>query len=295
LRSNGNIAMKVYNNKIAIVTGGASGIGRALCEKLASSGAQVVIADIDANKAGRIASEIMRSGGNAQAVELDVSDETAVYRTVKKISDTFGRLDYFFNNAGICISGDARDIPVARWKRLIDVDLFGVLYGTLAAYDVMVRQGGGHIVNISSIAGFAPFAINTPYTTAKYGVVGLTESFRAEARDLGVKVSLVCPGIVQTEFYESMEVVKASKDEYTARLPSRLISAAAAADIILRRVAKNRSLILFPFHAHVLWWVNKLAPWVTGRINLKMVRKFSEIRQRSSQDILDPIDRIIPD
>jgi short-subunit dehydrogenase len=125
--------------------------------------------------------------------------------------------------------------------------------------------------------------------------VGLTESFRAEARDLGVKVSLVCPGIVQTEFYESMEVVKASKDEYTARLPSRLISAAAAADIILRRVAKNRSLILFPFHAHVLWWVNKLAPWVTGRINLKMVRKFREIRQRSSQDILDPIDRIIPD
>jgi len=271
--------MDAYENKIAIVTGGASGIGRALCMSLAARGATVIIVDIKAAEAGRTALEITRTGGNARAAVLDVSDESAVYEIVEKTSADFGRLDYIFNNAGICISGDARDISIAQWKRIIDVNLFGVLYGTLAAYAVMARQGCGHIVNISSMAGFSPFAVNTPYTTAKHAVVGFTESMRAEARDLKVKVSLVCPGIVQTGFYESMDVVNASKEAYKSRLPSRIITAEAAANIILRRVAKNKGLILFPFHARIIWWIKKIAPWVLDRVNLTMVREFRTIRR----------------
>jgi NAD(P)-dependent dehydrogenase (short-subunit alcohol dehydrogenase family) len=271
--------MERYKDKIAIVTGGASGIGRALCAGLAELGATVIIADIDAAEAGRTVKQILKSGGKARSALLDVSDESKVFKTVEKAAVEFGRLDYMFNNAGICISGDARDITMAQWRKMIDVNLYGVVYGTLAAYSVMASQGFGHIINISSMAGFAPFAINTPYTTAKYAIVGFTDSLRAEAHDMAVRISLVCPGIVRTGFYDSMDIVNADRDKYKSRLPSRIISAEKAAHIILRKVAKNKKMILFPLHAHIFWWIKKLAPAVIDRLNLRMVRTFRAIRR----------------
>jgi short-subunit dehydrogenase len=102
---------------------------------------------------------------------------------------------------------------------------------------------------------------------------------RAEAQDMAVRISLVCPGIVKTGFYDSMDIVNADRNKYKSRLPSRIISAEEAARIILRKVAKNKKMILFPLHAHVFWWIKKLAPVVIDRLNLKMVRAFREIRR----------------
>ena len=268
-----------FNGSIAIVTGGASGIGRSLCLGLAERGAVVVVADIDAESAGRTAEEIARAGGTARAVGLDVADENAVFRAVDRVAAEFGRLDFMFNNAGISITGDSRDISMDQWKRVMGVNLHGVINGTLAAYGIMARQGCGHVVNVASMAGYAPFSINTPYTTAKFAVVGFTESLRAEAEDLGVSISLVCPGIVRTGFYDSIEVVRADRVKYNARLPRNLIGPGAAAGIILRKVARRKRLILFPAHARVIRWIQKLAPWIMHRINVKMVREFRSIRK----------------
>ncbi|HOD15419.1 MAG TPA: SDR family oxidoreductase [Spirochaetota bacterium] len=263
-----------YNNKTVFVTGGASGIGRALCLALAGRGASVTVADVNGDAAAGVAEEIAATGGHARACTLDVSDEGAVYGAVEAAVAEGGRLDYYFNNAGIGISADALDLDIGQWRKVFDVNLFGVLYGTMAAYAAMAKQGAGHIVNVASMAGFAPFSMNTPYTAAKYGVVGLTDALRHEAAARGVRMTLVCPGIVRTSFYDVMEVVGTDRSSYTGRLPRRLIGPDRAAAIILRGVAKNRRLILFPFHARALWWVKKFAPLLLDFMNRYVVREF---------------------
>ncbi len=128
-------------DKIAIVTGGGSGIGEAVSQELARRGATVVVADINSGDASRVAEAIRRSGGRAEARQVDVSSEDAVRQMVEETAASHGRLDYLFNNAGIGIGGDARDLTSEHWRRVLGVDLFGVIYGTLAGYPIMTRQG----------------------------------------------------------------------------------------------------------------------------------------------------------
>ncbi|MBN2159105.1 MAG: SDR family oxidoreductase [Spirochaetes bacterium] len=267
-----------YKGKRAFITGGASGIGRALCQGLASRGASVVVSDINLKEAGRVAAAINEAGGTACAVKLDVTDESSVFRAVENTAAESGGLDYYFNNAGIGISADALDLTMAQWRKIFDVNLFGVLYGTMAAYGVMARQGYGHIVNVSSMAGFAPFSINTPYTAAKYGVVGLTEALRHEAAGLGVGMTLVCPGIVRSSFYDAIEIIGTDREAYISWMPKRLIDPERAAAVILDGVAQNRKTIIFPFHAKLLWWTKKLAPGLLDFMNRTMVKKFRSLR-----------------
>ena len=191
------------DEKVAIVTGGGSGIGEALCRELARRGAQVVVADINADDAGRVAAAIADNGGQATASTVDVAREQDVRRLVQDTASAYGHLDYLFNNAGIAIGGEARYLTLDHWRRVLDVDLYGVLHGTLAAYPIMVRQGFGHIVNTSSSAAFFPVPGNAPYSTAKRAVVGLSLSLRLEGASLGVKVSCVCPGFVRTNIYQN--------------------------------------------------------------------------------------------
>lgn len=171
--------------KIAIVTGGGSGIGEAVSQELARRGATVVVADINSGDASRVAEPIVRQGSRAEARQVDVSGEDAVRQMVEETAASHGRLDYLFNNAGIGIGGDARDLTSEHWRRVLGVDLFGVIYGTLAAYPIMTRQGFGHIVNTSSAAGLLPGPFNAPCNTSKHAVVGLSLSLRIEAADLG--------------------------------------------------------------------------------------------------------------
>jgi NAD(P)-dependent dehydrogenase (short-subunit alcohol dehydrogenase family) len=268
-----------YKDKNAIVTGGASGMGRSLCRGLASRGARVVVADIKGEEAQRTADEINAMGFHASALTLDVADESAVFRAVEDAAAESGSLDFYFNNAGIGISADARDLTIGQWRRIFDVNLFGVLYGTMAAYAVMARQGSGHIVNVASMAGFAPFSINAPYTAAKYGVVGLSQALRHETEDLGVRMSLVCPGIVRTGFYDAIEIIGTDRETYMEFMPRRLITPDRAAEIILDGVARKKPMIIFPFHAKVLWWVSKFFPFVMTIINKKMVREYRSLRK----------------
>lgn len=142
-----------FAGKTAIVTGAASGIGRALASALATRRANVVLADLDGEGVARVAHELVTTGGRAEAVTLDVRNEDAVRALVERTATAPGRLDLMFNNAGIGVGGDERDINTEQWRRVVDVDLWGVIHGTRAAYAVMVRQGGGHIINTASLAG----------------------------------------------------------------------------------------------------------------------------------------------
>jgi len=160
-----NVTMQTRNpfhNKIVIVTGGASGIGKGLCERLAQAGATVMVADINLAGAQQVAAAI---GASAHAAQVDVTDAAAVEALVQQTITTHGRLDYIFNNAGICYVGETLDMSTEQWRRIVDVNLLGVVYGTMAAYRVMVQQGHGHIVNSASLAGLSGFAAYTCYTT----------------------------------------------------------------------------------------------------------------------------------
>jgi NAD(P)-dependent dehydrogenase (short-subunit alcohol dehydrogenase family) len=270
--------MDPFHGKIAIVTGGASGIGRALCEGLAGRGAFVVVADVNPAGAEVVAAAINAAGGRAQAVHLDVSIEADVRALIEGTASQHGRLDYLFNNAGVAISGEMRDLTLEHWRHILNVNLMGVLYGTGAAYTVMVRQGCGHIVNTASVMGLIGFPTSIPYATTKAAIVSLSTSLREEAAGLGVKVSVVCPGFIRTPIWEQSEILQADRGQMLAILPFKLMDVTRAARAILRGVARNRAIIIFPFHARLLWWLYRLSPKLLGPLARRTVHTFRASR-----------------
>ncbi len=273
--------MDQLNNKITIITGGASGIGRALAEEMGRRGAVIVVADIDKKMAMEVAATINSKGGQAKSVHLDVSKGEDVGKLIDETVEEYGRIDYMVNNAGIATLGEVRYMTPEQWRRIIDINLLGVIYGTIAAYSVMVKQGSGHIVNTASQAGLYSIPGTTSYALTKHGVVGLSTSLRAEGADLGVKVSVICPGPVQTNIYESATVTKGNIDFITDHLPqSMIVSADKAALIILQGIERNHSIIVFPFSARILWWFHRLYPPLVdfiSRMGMIGFRRFQDL------------------
>jgi NAD(P)-dependent dehydrogenase (short-subunit alcohol dehydrogenase family) len=259
------------------------GLGEALCEELGRWGATVVVADIDEDAASRVAERLESSGVSARAVHVDVANHADVARLIDGTVAEYGRLDYMINNAGIAIGGDSRDLSIEQWRRVLDVDLLGVVYGTVNAYQVMTRQGHGHIVNISSLSGLVPQPGNTAYCTSKHGIVGLSLSLRFEGADLGVRVSVACPGDMKTKIYDNMVVVNMPREQ-VATLSRRThylmpqMSAHDAARVILRGVARNQALIVFPSAVQLIWRLYRLFPRVFYPISIHRMRLFRGIR-----------------
>jgi NAD(P)-dependent dehydrogenase (short-subunit alcohol dehydrogenase family) len=277
------LVVRRFENAVAIVTGGGMGLGEALCEELGRRGSTVVIADIDGDAARQVAGRLEQSGASARAVRVDVANEAEVAQLIERTVAEYGRVDYMINNAGIAIGGDSRDLSIQQWRRVLDVDLLGVVFGTVHAYQTMARQGHGHIVNISSLSGLVPQPGNIPYCTSKHGIVGLSLSLRAEGADVGVKVSAACPGDMKTKIYDNMVVVNMPREQ-VATLSRRThylmpqMSAEAAARAILRGVSHNRPLIVFPLAVQVIWHLYRRFPGMFYRINVHRMRLFRGLR-----------------
>lgn len=271
--------MNQFKNKTAIITGGASGMGRALAELLAAKGATVVIVDINADKIKEVTASLMKQGGVAEGAVVNVTDATAIQQLIDSVVKKYGHLDYIFNNAGIAIGGDARDLSIEQWQKVLDINLNGAIYGTVSAYKVMAKQGSGHIINTASATGLVPQPGNTPYATSKHGIVGMSLSLRAEGADLGIKVSTVCPGYVQTDIYKNMEVTHMSREKAASRLPDKAVSAQEAAQIILDGVAKNEAIIIFPKSVAFAWKLNRWFPKMMESVWVKRMRDFRQYRE----------------
>ena len=268
-------------DKVAIVTGGASGIGREICLELGRRKVIVIVADINEPGAQKTASEIVATGGRAKPIRLDVSKADQVQAVVDETVREQGRLDYMFNNAGIAIGCDSRDMTLDHWRRIMDINLWGVIYGTNAAYQVMTKQGFGHIVNTSSIAGLIPFPVEIGYTTTKFAVVGLSQALRVEGHDLGVKVSVVCPGVVATPIYETAELIGASMDDVMAMNKIKIMPAEKAARVILKGVESNRAIIVIPRLWRLLWILYRLCPSLIGLPMQKACHDFRALRKKT--------------
>lgn len=254
-------------------------MGEALCVELARRGAKVIVADIDFVRAQAVVERILQNGDSARAQRVNVAEEDSTNELIEAALRGHGQIDYLFNIAGVSITGDFRDIPLEEWKRVVDVNLWGVIHGCLAAYPHMVRQGRGHIVNMASLSGLLPFPTNIPYSATKHAIVGLTLSLRAEAADLGVRVSLVCPGYVQTRMFAATPVVNASKDEMLQRMPANLMRAEQAARRILTGVERNEATIVFPAAARLLWRLYRLTPASMFPNQLAITRRFRKLRR----------------
>jgi NAD(P)-dependent dehydrogenase (short-subunit alcohol dehydrogenase family) len=267
--------MDLFNAKIAIVTGGASGIGRAVCQELARRGAKVVLADINADLMEKTAAEISKTGGHVKTAPLDVRDAEAVKKLVADTVQEYGQLDYMFNNAGIGVLGEARDFSHEDWKNVIDVNLFGVVNGVAAAYPIMIKQASGHIVNTASLAGLIPTVGLISYAASKHGVVGLSHSLRCEGANLGVKVSVVCPGFIQTPIYHS-KTVGMDRDKFLELAPKGMPPEKCAREI-LRGVERNKAVIVITALGKIFWPLYRLSPslvlWLWQR-NAEKIREF---------------------
>lgn len=257
--------LRTFDGAVAIITGGASGIGRALGEALAERGAEVILADRQAELAETVAGGIRTKGGRATAADLDVTDFRATERLVQQTAERHGRLDYMFNNAGIGIGGEARFYDITDWEQVFDVNIRGVIHGIQAAYPVMLRQGFGHLVNTASMAGLVPFPTIVSYCASKFALVGLSTSLRIEAAESGVRVSVLCPGVIRTPILEGGKYGKTLqplppevRDQHWKRQrPMNVDQFAAKA---LRAIAKNQAIIVIPGRWKLFWWLNRLSP-----------------------------------
>jgi short-subunit dehydrogenase len=238
----------------------------------------VVVADVNEGRAGQVASGINKRGDRARAAHVDVAQAEEVQNLIEETVTEYGRLDYMFNNAGICVVGEERDVSLDHWRSVLDVNLFGVIYGTTAAYSLMIKQGFGHIVNTASLAGLIPAIQEISYTASKYAVVGISNALRVEGADLGVKVSVVCPGFVQTGIYDASLAVNVDKEKLVANIPFKMMEAEKAAQEILRGVALNRAIIVFPSHARIMWWLYRLHPSILIPLGRKVIKDFRALR-----------------
>jgi NAD(P)-dependent dehydrogenase (short-subunit alcohol dehydrogenase family) len=197
--------MMSFEGKVAIVTGGGSGIGEACCKELAAKGAKVVVSDINLEGAERVAREIADAGGTASAVEQDTAKPEDSQRVVRHAVETYGALHLAVNNAGIGgKQAPAGETDLADWDRVIDINLNGVMYGMRYQIPAMLEAGEGcAIVNMASIHGAVAAIGNGAYTASKHGVVGLTKNAAAEYGPQGLRVNCVGPGYIMTPLLEN--------------------------------------------------------------------------------------------
>lgn len=264
-----------YSGKTAIITGGASGIGKSIALELSKRGCEVVIADLQIELAQAVAEEIKNAGGKADAQALDVSDYQAVKSVIENTAARTGKLDFLFNNAGYANSGNLEDFSIEDWNRIIDVNLRGVVNGVQTAYPIMIKQGDGHIINTASMAGLTPGPGMALYCTTKHAVVGLTNALRGEASVHGVRASVMCPGVIRTAILDGGgkfgKLTSGITDDFQKQTWEGLkpMDPDVFARKALNELAKNKPLIIVPKWWGILWGFTRFFPFYSQKVIAK--------------------------
>lgn len=278
--------MSGWYGKIVFVTGGGSGIGAALAAKLVDAGAHVWIADRQYEQAKTLAQKLDASGTRAHAVELDVRDHAAVHRAITAVVDAAGRIDYLFNNAGIGIGGEVDTLTLDDWSDIIDVNLRGVIHGVDAAYPIMIKQGSGHIVNTASMAGLITTSAQAAYSSTKHAVVALSKTLRVEGRTHGVRVSVLCPGVVRTpiltggEYGRNKSISRENQQKLGEAL--RPMDPDEFAEQALRAVLRNQAIIVVPRWWKALWYLERLSPALSMRAAATALKRTRQVQSAAS-------------
>jgi NAD(P)-dependent dehydrogenase (short-subunit alcohol dehydrogenase family) len=255
---------------VAVVTGGGHGIGRALCRRLARDGAKVVVADIEADAAAKVATEI-----DGVARQLDVSDESAMNLLVEEVESTIGPIEMFISNAGVGF-GDGRSGAVSaeggmhaiddRWSACWNVNVMAQVYAARAVIPRMLQRGGGYIINTASAAGLLSQIGDAAYSATKHASVGFTESLAINYGDDGIKVSVVCPQAVATRMIGMEDDSNATEGGFGGNEVDGILQAEEVADIIVDQALEGRFMILT--HPQVATYIQRKTGdydrWIAG-------------------------------
>ncbi len=209
--------MGQLDGKIAVITGGGTGIGKAIGEAYAAEGATVILSSRNRERLEEAADGIRAAGGSVSVIPADVTKEDDVVALFKQVKDAHGRLDVLINNAGMTIHVPPDELTLAQWQQVVDVNLTGPFLCAREAFKIMKPQGAGRIINIGSVSAQVSRVHATAYTSTKFGLAGLTRSLALDGREFGIAVCALHPGNVRTPIWEGREEV--AEREGTIPLP----------------------------------------------------------------------------
>jgi NAD(P)-dependent dehydrogenase (short-subunit alcohol dehydrogenase family) len=268
-----------FAGRTALVTGAASGIGRETALALARAGANLVVCDVNSPGVEQTAADARALGRSAMARTVDVSRRDAMAAFAADVQREVGVLDILMNNAGVGLGARFLDTTLEDWEWVIGINLWGVVLGCHFFVPPMVARGtGGHVVNVSSAAGYVATEQLAAYSTTKFGVFGLSEALRSELRPHRIGVTTVCPGIINTPITRSARTRgSAATPEARAQLVSfyerRNYGPERVAQHVLRAIERNRPVAPITPEAHALYFMKRFAPNLTGRLNAWLGRR----------------------
>ena len=252
--------MRVLKDRVAVVTGAANGIGRAIALELGRAGMHVALADVDEAGLQRVAGELTALGRRALCVPTDVRELAAVERLLERTLSELGSCHLAVNNAGVFHANSLLDAPAEQWQRVIAINLWGVINGSRVFGAHFVAQREGHIVNTGSAAGLFPAPGMSSYSTSKFAVVGFSQQLRWELAPSGVGVTVLCPGVVKTGIGKAAGAGLEHVD--VDALVSRSPSPEGLARKVVRAVQRDRGLVRYGFDSYVASFLRLLPLWL---------------------------------
>ena len=258
--------MKELNNKVAAVTGAASGIGQMLAANLAAKGCAVAISDIDMNGLEKTAAMVEKKNGKVSIHQVDVADRSQVENYADDVAKNHGKVDMIINNAGVAVAESVDDVSYEDFEWLMGINFWGVVYGCKAFLPYLKKQPEAHVVNISSVNGFITWPNHAPYCASKFAVKGFTETLWQELHKTKIQVSCVHPGGIKTNIARNTRFYKSPGSKMTQEQSVKAFDKMAnttadkAAEIIISGILKNKRRILVGVDAHVLDALARMFP-----------------------------------
>jgi len=261
----------LLKGKVMAVTGGASGIGLAICRRFGREGCRVAVIDVNGEEALREAQALQGAGIEARAFTCDVSREEECLETIKTVIDTYGGIDILVNNAGLTQRSAFVTTQTAVYRKVMDVNFFGALYCTKAAIGSLIERRGVIVVT-SSHAGYSPLLGRTGYSASKHALHGLFESLRTEIREVGVHVLMLCPGFTRT----NLQKRALDGDGSITRHPRSKVGAEdtpeQVAEAVFRGVLRRKRILILTPTGKMTYWLSRLAPGLYERIMANQLR-----------------------
>ena len=259
--------MSNFNDKVVVITGAGCGIGRGLAEVLCEQGSRLALADIDGDRLAEVSRRLEARGATVSTHVVDVGSEAQMEQFAADVLEEHGHVDVLINNAGIGIGGELAETSLDKFRRLMDINFWGVVYGVHFFTPHMLERRSGHVVNIASINGAVPFVFNGPYNASKFGVLGYTRTLRMEYARHNVGVTAVCPGLIRTNIVQDAKGDQSANPAFERvqkafgkRMETRGASPRSLARAILKAIEKNQAVLLFPFDSKFLWWFHTFFP-----------------------------------